>query len=451
MTSVYQAPDAVRVEWESRVWRGDVLQGDSLQTLHIETDQVIVINAQGIITAVVPAGQWKGAIDHDFRQCLIAPGFVDAHLHFPQLDVIASPADGLLDWLERHTFPAEQRFADPTHARAVASLFVDELIRHGITSAAVFATVHATAVDALMQASLSRNLALIAGRVLQDRHSPPGLRDDTEQSLLETEQLIQRWHGRGRLSYAITPRFAPSSTERQLAGAGELAQAYPDVWVQSHVAENPDEVAWVAKLFPNARSYLDVYHRFKLVRPRSIWAHGIYLDDADRALIRHRQASIAVCPTSNLFLGSGLFDFKAATTSAHAWALASDVGGGSSFSPFRSMTAAFEIARLRGHTLSPVALWWHHTTGAAQALGLPNTRGRLAAGCEADMVVIDPSASELLGRRWGQARTDHERLFCLALLADDRHIRQTTVGGNVWKSEGSVGSSAQCTPRAHQG
>ncbi len=437
MTSVDQAPDALRAGPQSGVWRGDVLQGDSLQTLHIKTDQVIVVSPQGVIAAVMPAEQWQGAIDHDFRQCLVVPGFVDAHLHFPQLDVIASPADGLLDWLERHTFPTEQRFEDATHANAVASLFVDELIRHGITSAAVFATVHASAVDALMQACLSRNLALIAGRVLQDRHSPPGLQDNTEQSLLETEQLIQRWHGRGRLSYAITPRFAPTSTERQLAGAGELARAYPDVWVQSHVAENHGEVAWVAKLFPHARSYLDVYHHFKLVRPRSIWAHGIYLDDIDRSLIRHHQASVAVCPTSNLFLGSGLFDFQAAHASGHSWALASDVGGGSSFSPFRSMTAAFEIARLRGQTLSPRALWWHHTTGAAHALGLPPSRGQIKVAAEADLVVINPRATALLARRWEQAKNDDERLFCLALLADDRHIRQTVAAGLVLKPAGA--------------
>jgi guanine deaminase len=438
VTAAEQTGGALALLPGYRTWRADVLLGDSLASLHIALDQLIIVDAQGIVAGVLPAKQWPGQVDHDFSGCLIAPGFIDAHLHFPQLDVIASPADGLLDWLRRHTFPAEQRFADPQHARVVAELFIDELIRHGITCAAVFATVHEVAVDALMQAALGRNLALIAGRVLQDRHSPPKLQDDTERSLYETETLIQRWHGQGRLNYAITPRFAPTSTERQLAGAAELAKAHPSVWVQSHVAENQDEIAWVAQLFPQARSYLDVYHQFGLVRPRSVWAHGIYLDDTDRALISDCRASIAVCPSSNLFLGSGLFDFRAAAASTHAWALASDIGGGTSFSPFRSMTAAFEVARLRGHTLSPRELWWHHGTGAARALGLPETRGRIAIGCEADLVVIDPTATELLARRWAHAHNDDERLFCVALLADDRHIRQTTVAGAIWKSGSAV-------------
>jgi guanine deaminase len=277
-----------------------------------------------------------------------------------------------------------------------------------------------------MQASDERDLAMIAGKVLQDRHSPPALRDDTERSLLDSAALIRRWHGRGRLRYAITPRFAPTSTERQLAGAGELARAFPDVTVQSHVAENLDEIAWVGRLFPNDRSYLSVYDRFGLVRPRSLWGHCIHLDPDDRALLREREAVAAVCPTSNMFLGSGLFNFAAAN---HPWSLASDIGGGSSLSPFRTMMTAFEVARLGGHYLSPSMLWWHASTGSANALGLGDRLGRIQPGYDADWIVIDPQAKPLLARRWAQAETDDAKLFALIVLGDDRNIAETVVRG----------------------
>jgi len=412
---------------ETKRWRGDLLILEGPQQAHIATDRVIEVDRHGTIAAVrayVPGE----TIDHDQRGMLIAPGFIDAHVHFPQLDVVGSPADGLLQWLEQHTFPSEARFSDPTHAAEVARVFLDELLRNGVTTAAVYCTAHPQSVDAFMQASLDRDLAMIAGKVLQDRHSPPALRDDTEQSLRDTETLIRRWHGKGRLKYAITPRFAPTSTERQLAGAGELAQAFPDVIIQSHVAENRDEIAWVGKLFPGDRSYLSVYERFGLIRPHSIWGHCIYLDEHDRALLNANDAVAAVCPTSNLFLGSGLFNFAEAR---HGWALASDIGGGSSFSPFRSMMAAYEIARLGGHYLPPARLWWHASTGSAVALGLDQRLGGLAVGADADFIVIDPHAKPLLSRRWRQAETVDARLFALIVLADDRNIRQTVVRGRT--------------------
>jgi guanine deaminase len=395
-------------------WRGNLLQLDTPLQARILTDQVIEVNAQGTVHAVrAPlAGE---QVEHDHRGRLIAPGFIDSHVHFPQLDVIGSPAEGLLPWLENHTFPEEARFADRDHAGEVARVFLGELLRHGVTTAAVYCTAHPESVDAFMQASDERDLAMIAGKVLQDRHSPPALRDDTE-----------RWHGRGRLRYAITPRFAPTSTERQLAGAGELARAFPDVTVQSHVAENLDEIAWVGRLFPNDRSYLSVYDRFGLVRPRSLWGHCIHLDPDDRALLREREAVAAVCPTSNMFLGSGLFNFAAAN---HPWSLASDIGGGSSLSPFRTMMTAFEVARLGGHYLSPSMLWWHASTGSANALGLGDRLGRIQPGYDADWIVIDPQAKPLLARRWAQAETDDAKLFALIVLGDDRNIAETVVRG----------------------
>lgn len=406
-------------------WRGNLLQLDTPHQARILTDQVIEVNAEGTVHAVrAPlAGE---QVEHDHRGRLIAPGFIDSHVHFPQLDVIGSPAEGLLPWLENHTFPEEARFADRDHASEVARVFLGELLRHGVTTAAVYCTAHPESVDAFMQASDERGLAMIAGKVLQDRHSPPALRDDTERSLLDSAVLIHRWHGRGRLRYAITPRFAPTSTERQLAGAGELARAFPDVTVQSHVAENLDEIAWVGRLFPNDRSYLSVYDRFGLVRPRSLWGHCIHLDPDDRALLREREAVAAVCPTSNMFLGSGLFNFAAAH---HPWSLASDIGGGSSLSPFRTMMTAFEVARLGGHYLSPSMLWWHASTGSANALGLGDRLGRIQPGYDADWIVIDPQAKPLLARRWNQAETDDAKLFALIVLGDDRNIAKTVVRG----------------------
>ncbi|GKT20376.1 guanine deaminase [Acidovorax sp. SUPP3334] len=370
-----------------------------------------------------PVVHWSGRI--------IAPGFIDMHMHFPQTDVIGSPADGLLPWLENYTFPHESRFADPAYAAGVAIVFLDELLRNGVTTALTFATSHPASVDALMNEAQARGLRLIAGKVLQDRHSPDGVRDETRQSLLDTEALIGRWHGKDRLGYAITPRFAPSCTEAQLRGAGELAARYPDVWVQSHVAENKDEIRWARELFPAARSYLAVYDDFGLMRERAVYAHCIHFDDADRALMRDTGAVAAVSPTSNLFLGSGFFDYAGADRVGFRYGLASDVGGGTSFSPFHTMLAAYYVGRegqtKPGLSLSPQALWWQHTAGAAQALGLTGVIGNLQPGCEADFVVLDPGATPLLARKTAHAANLDELLFALIVLGDDRVIERTVI------------------------
>jgi guanine deaminase len=390
-----------------------------------------VVLAAGAYAAVAAA--YPGVPAEHLPGRILAPGFIDLHIHFPQTDVIGSPAEGLLPWLEDYTFPHESRFADETHAAERAVFFIDELLRHGVTSALAFGTSHPESVDALMGEASRRGLRLIAGKVLQDRHSPDGVRDRTEQSLLDTEALIRRWHGRERLGYAITPRFAPSCSDEQLRGAGELAAKYPDVWIQSHVAENVDEVAWVHRLFPAARSYLDVYRHFGLLRERAVYAHCIHLDDEDRALMHDSGAAAAVCPTSNLFLGSGFFDYAAARRAGFRYGLASDVGGGTSFSPFHTMLAAYYVGRegrtKAGVSLSPQDLWWQHTAGAAQALGLAGVIGNLQPGCEADFLVLDPRATPLLARKTAQARSLDELLFSLIVLGDDRVIARTVIAG----------------------
>lgn len=366
----------------------------------------------------------------------IAPGFVDLHIHYPQTDVIGSPAEGLLPWLEHYTFPHEKQFSDPAYAQAVSGFFLDELMRQGVTTALSFATAHPVSVDAFMAEAQKRRLRMVTGKVLQDRHSPDGLRDtDTAQSLRDTEDLIRRWHGVDRLGYAITPRFAPTSTPAQLHGAGELAQQFPEVWIQSHVAENIDEIRWVHTLFPEARSYLDVYDRAGLLRQRAVYAHCIYLDETDRQRMANVGATAAVSPTSNLFLGSGFFDYSASDAAGLRYGLASDVGGGTSFSPFHTMHAAYTVARQSvgrsGISLAPEHLWWQHTAGASQALDLSGKVGNLLPGYEADFVVLNPQATPLLARRTAQANTLTEWLFAMIVLGDDRLIAHTVVQGQT--------------------
>ncbi|MDA7415288.1 guanine deaminase [Xenophilus arseniciresistens] len=364
---------------------------------------------------------------------ILAPGFVDMHIHFPQLDIIGAPADGLLPWLENYTFPAESRFAEAAHAQEAATFFFDELLRQGVSTALTFCTSHPASVDAFFGEAQRRGLRMLGGKVLQDRHSPDGVRDQTEQSLIDTEALIQRWHGQDRLGYAITPRFAPTSTEAQLRGAGELAAKYADTWIHSHVAENKDEVRWARELFPKARSYLDVYAGFGLMRERAVYAHCIHFDDADRQLMHDTKTAAAVSPTSNLFLGSGFFDFEGAQRTHMRHGLASDVGGGTSFSPFHTMLAAYYIGRegqtKPGLSLAPSRLWWLHTAGAAQALGLAGTIGNLQPGCEADFLVLNPQATPLLARKSARADSLEELLFALIVLGDDRLIERTHVAG----------------------
>ena len=422
-----------------KAYRAAILYFSGPAQAVLESDGLLVTgpNAQGrqVVQAVGDyadlAPRFADVPIEHFPGCIIAPGFIDMHLHYPQLDVIGSPADGLLPWLENFTFPYEKRYSSRDHNAKAATFFIAELLRNGVTTALTFASSHPESVDALFAEAQKNRLRLIAGKVLMDQNAPDGVRDETEQSLIDTEALIQRWHGAGRLGYAITPRFVPSCSPAQLQGAGELAARYPDVWIQSHVAENRDEIAWVRELYPQARSYLSVYEQFGLLRPRAVYAHCIHFDNDDRALMRSSGAAAAVCPTSNLFLGSGFFDYAAADHAGFSYGLASDVGGGTSFSPFHTMLAAYYVGRegqtKPGVSLKPQNLWWQHTAGAARALGLEGVVGNLLPGCEADFVVINPQATPLLARKTAQPGSLDELLFALIVLGDDRVIWKTVI------------------------
>jgi guanine deaminase len=396
-------------------------------------DGLLVIE-QGRIQAVGDYALLKPTLPpdtpvHDYRGKLISPGFIDTHIHYSQTDVVGSPADGLLQWLEHYTFPAEGRFGDPVHAREVADFFLDELLRCGTTTAMVYCSVHPASVDAFFEASTARNLRMAAGKVMMDRNAPAALRDSAERSGRDTEDLIKRWHKHGRQLYAITPRFAVTSTEAQLRVAGELAAAWPDTYIQTHVAESREEVALARSLFPAARSYLDIYDHYGLMRTRAVYAHCIWLDDHDRARMAHTGSSAALCPTSNLFLGSGLFDLASADRARMPLSLATDVGGGTSFSILQTMNEIYKVARMGGAALSALRMFYLATLGGARAMQLEGMVGNFVHGAEADFIILDPQATPLLARRTACSNSLEELLFAFALLGDDRSIAATYAAG----------------------
>ncbi|WP_085316549.1 guanine deaminase [Derxia lacustris] len=365
----------------------------------------------------------------DHRGRLIVPGFVDAHIHSPQVDVIASHGTQLLDWLERYTFPAEQSFADLEHARETSRFFLDELLRNGTTTAAVFGTVHRQSVDALLELAQARRMRLIAGKALMDRNAPAALTDTAESGESETRALIERWQGCDRLSVAITPRFAITSTPAQLESAGRLAREFPEVYIQTHVAENHAEIAAVRELFPDSRSYLDVYDRVGLLRERALYGHCVHLDAVDRRRMADTGAAAVHCPTSNLFLGSGLFDFDAADASDMPVCVGSDVGGGTSYSMLRTLAEAYKIAQLNGRSLGAFDLLYLGTLAGAEALQVADRIGRFIPGAEADFNIVDWSCTPVLLRRSAVAQTIEEKLFALVMLGDDRAISACHVLG----------------------
>ncbi|MBS0411233.1 MAG: guanine deaminase [Proteobacteria bacterium] len=362
---------------------------------------------------------------------LITPGFVDAHVHYPQTDVMAAWGSQLLDWLNNHTFPAELAFADRAHAKAAADFFLDQLLRNGTTSALVFCTVHKGSVEALFEAALTRGMRLVAGKVLMDRGAPAGLCDTVESGRADSDALIRAWRGRGRLGYAVTPRFAVTSTNAQLAMAGDLAAAHPDVLIHTHLSENKDEVARVAELFPDAADYLDVYARHGLLTDRSVFAHCVHCDEAALRRIAAAGASVAFCPSSNLLLGSGLFGLQKACACGVNVALGTDVGAGASFFLPQMMGEAYKIGQLRGEALHPLHAFYMATLAGARALKADDRIGNLLPGKEADFLVLDLAATPLLARRITAAATWPEKIFALSLLADDRAIERAYLAGRL--------------------
>ena len=360
----------------------------------------------------------------------IVPGFVDAHVHYPQTERIAAHGAQLLDWLDRHIFPAETAFADRDHADAIAGFFLDELLRNGTTSALVYATVHPESVDALFEAALTRDMRIVSGKVLMDQGAPDGLRDTVETGRADSEALIAKWRGRGRLRYAVTPRFALTSTDAQLASAGELVAAHPDVLMHTHLAENRGEVAAVAARFTSAKDYLDVYDRFGLVGNRSVFAHCIQMDDDAFARMGAKGAHAAFCPTSNLFLGSGLFDLEKACAHGVGVGIGTDIGAGTSFSLLHTLGEAYKVCQMRGVSLDPFRALHLATVGGAKALGIADRVGALRQGQEADFAVLDPCATPLLARRTAGASL-HDRLFALQILGDDRAVAFTYLAGKL--------------------
>jgi len=392
-------------------------------------DHWLLIGPDGRIAGVQQEEPGPEYRREDHAGKLILPGFIDTHVHCPQLDVIGSYGTELLDWLNTYTFPAECRYADPAVARAGAAHFLDALLAHGTTTAVVFPTVHKVSAEALFEAARQRGMRLIAGKVLMDRHAPDGLRDDVAQAERDCIDLIDRWHGVDRLSYAVTVRFAPTSTPAQLAMAGALCKADASLYMQTHVAENRSEVEWVAQLFPTARSYLDVYAREGLLHPRAVLAHGIWLDAQDRRTLTNTGAQVAFCPSSNLFLGSGLFDWPAARGAGFAVSVASDVGGGTSLSIQRNLLDGYKVQAMGGHRLSAWAGLHAATRGAAEALQLGDEIGSFDTGLLADVCVWDWARGPVAQARHAVARELHEKVFAWMSLSDERNLVRTFVAG----------------------
>lgn len=404
------------------------------QSYEYFADGVLLVE-DGRIAAVGPAETLLPSLGDveliEYQDALITPGFIDTHIHFPQTGMVGAYGEQLLDWLNNYTFPCESQFADKAHADKVAEIFLDELLRNGTTTALVFASVHPQSVDALFEAAERRDLRLITGKVMMDRNAPDYLTDTADSSYTDSKALIERWHGKGRLHYAVTPRFAPTSSPEQLALAGRLLGEHPDLYLQTHISENLKEVEWVKALFPERKNYLDVYDHYSLLGERSVFAHGVHLCDDECARLAETGSAIAFCPTSNLFLGSGLFDLPQAERFKVNVGLGTDVGGGTSFSLLQTLNEAYKVMQLQGQKLSPFKSLYLATLGGARALRLEDRIGTLQPGTDADFVVLDYKATPLLDYRISQSKSLDETLFVLMTLGDDRVVAQTYAAGRL--------------------
>ena len=443
-------PDAVTaIRGSVLTFTGDPFLDDPASCMRYESDAIVAMAngrivdfgpAQDVVTRL-PAGTQVT----QYADALITAGFVDAHVHYPQTEMIASYGRQLLDWLNDYTFPAEQAFADTGHARRVAKFFLQECLRAGTTTSAVFCTVHPGSVDAFFEEAEARGMRMIAGKVLMDRNCPEALRDTAQTGYDDSKAALLRWHGRGRLLYCVTPRFAPTSSPAQLAAAGALWREHPGTYLQSHIAENRNEVAWAKELFPERSGYLDVYDHYGALGPRAIYGHGIWLSEAELARCHETGTAIAHCPTSNTFLGSGLFKLHEARKASRSVrvGLATDVGGGTRFSMLATMHEAYKVAQLNGQALTALQAFYLATRGGAHALYLEDRIGSVASGMEADVVVLDLKSTPLIERRMQHCRDLAETLFVQMTLGDERAVRATYVAGRLAHDRDGLGGSGQ--------
>lgn len=398
--------------------------------LVVEDGAVVEI---GMAESLLPSLPSEVEVVH-YENALITPGFVDTHIHYPQVGIIGSYGAQLLDWLETYTFPCEGQFDDPRHAQAQADIFLRELLRNGTTTALVFGTVHKQSVDAFFERASKLNLRMIAGKVLMDRCAPDYLLDTAESGYADSKELIERWHGKGRLSYAVTPRFAPTSSNEQLELAGKLFKEFPGLYMHTHISENRQEIEWVKELFPERDGYLDVYDHHGLIGERSVFAHGVHLHDDECSRLGDTGSAVAFCPTSNLFLGSGLLDLAHLESHGVRVGLGTDVGAGTSFSQLQSLNEAYKVLQLQGQKLDPFKAFYLATLGGARSLYLDDRIGSLQAGKEADFVVLDYEATPLISDRLKQSKSLEETLFALMILGDDRVVKETfSAGASVYR------------------
>ncbi|WP_300062139.1 guanine deaminase [uncultured Roseobacter sp.] len=402
----------------------DAVQIDSAGAVLIEDGLIRAVGNRDLLRRAHPQAAVQDYGDH-----LICPGFVDAHVHYPQTAIIASWGKRLIDWLNTYTFPEEVRLADPAYAAEIAARHLDLALDHGTTTLCSYTTIHAHSVDAFFEAAAARRMRTVAGKTCMDRNAPEGLRDTAQSAYDDSKRLLERWHGQGRAGYAITPRFSPTSTPDQLSALGALWRAYPDCLMQTHLSEQPDEIAWVRDLFPDARDYLDTYEAHGLIGARAVFGHAIHLEPREIDRIAESGAALVHCPTSNTFIGSGLMDAAGLAARRITLGLATDTGGGSSFSMLRTMAAAYEIAQLRSTSLHPAQLLWLATAGSARSLHLHDHIGTLAPGYEADLTILDLASTSAIAQRTAGAADIWEALFPTIMMGDDRAIADVWIAG----------------------
>jgi guanine deaminase len=417
-------------------YTGDPFKSGLETTMRYEPDALVAMDG-GLITHFGSASEIEPllppgtGVTNYGTNALISAGFIDSHVHYPQTPMIAAYGAQLLDWLNTHTFPVERKYSDKEFARSVARVFLQETLRNGITSACVYCTVHPQSVDALFEEAEVLGMRLAAGKVMMDRNAPDDLRDTPQRGYDDSKALIAKWHNRGRLMYAITPRFAATSSREQLEATGALCREHPDCFMQTHVSENRQEVAWIKELFPERNGYLDVYDHYSLCRPRAVFGHGVHLTDDEMQVMHRTGSAIAHCPTSNFFLGSGFFNIARAMQPDRPVrvGLGTDVGAGTSFSILATLHEAYKAAQLHGHALSAGHAYYVATRGTAQAMYLDDRIGSIAPGMEADLVVLDMKSTPLIDYRMQFARDFGEALFIQMMLGDDRAVQATYVAG----------------------